>query len=108
MNYEACQIRSFLEAHPEQFVSARVIARRVGGRERFQEDPQWANPILTGMVESGCLESNAQGGYRLRKVEHTGDTTRMFLSPDVRRILEQSGMDLSKVAPQNSERTLSD
>ena len=97
MDYDERSIRYFLRGYPGQFVSARVIARRVGGKRRYLDDPQWAIPILTGMLEKGRLEVDAQGHYRLKKVDPIDRSNRTFVSPQMRRILEQSSKNFSHV-----------
>ena len=63
------EICNFLKCHHGQFVSAREIARRAGGKWRFRDDPNWAMPILLRLVEKGFVESDAAGYYRLRPTE---------------------------------------
>ena len=78
-------------------MSARVIARRVSGKRRYLNDPQWATPILTSMVEKGRLEVDAQGHYRLKKVDPAERSNRTFVSPQMRQILERSSKSFSHV-----------
>ena len=97
MTYDERSIRCFLRGYPGQFVSPRVIARRVGGKRRCYDDPQWALPLLQAMVEKGTVETDAQGHYRLKKQDLEQRAGRMWVSPQYRQILERSSRDFSKV-----------
>lgn len=87
MDAEEKEICDFLRSFPGQYVSGREICRRAGGKWRFREDPKWALPILTRMVEKGFLESDAGGHFRL-VTEKKDDKKKRWLSPEMRRILE--------------------
>ena len=97
MDYDERSIRDFLKGYPGRYVSMRVIARRVGGKRRSFEDPQWAIPLLNSMQEKGVVEANDQGHYRLKKVAPIDRSNRRWVSPQYRRILEQSSKNFSKV-----------
>ena len=56
-------ICNYLRTWPAEFLSAREIARRAGGKWRFREDPNWAQPILLQMAEKGILEKDENGHY---------------------------------------------
>ena len=66
MNSDQRSICDFLKGYPGQFLSPRLIARRVGDRERYLKDPQWAIPVLKGLLARKVLEVDAQGYYQLR------------------------------------------
>ena len=51
----------FLRPLGKQFASAKEIARRAGGKRKFQKDPYWAKPLLKRMEKKEVLESNASG-----------------------------------------------
>jgi hypothetical protein len=97
MDYDEKSVRIFLKGYPGQFVSARVISRRLGGRRRYHDDPLWVMPILTKLLEKGLVETDPQGHYRLKKVEPTDRRKRQWMSPQVRRILNRSQHDFSRV-----------
>lgn len=97
MDYDERSIRDFLKGHPGRFVSPCVISRRVGGKRRYLENPQWATPVLTGMLDKGILEADARGHYRLKKVDPAARGNRLWMSPQVKRMLERSSKDFSKV-----------
>jgi len=66
MDEDEREICAYLKTWAGQFVSGREIARRAGGKWRFQDNPNWATPILLRLVERDILESDSLGCYRLR------------------------------------------
>lgn len=90
MDAEEKEICDFLRSFPGQYVSGREICRRAGGKWRFRENPKWALPILTRMVEKGFLEGDASGHFRL-VTEKKDDKKKRWLSPELRKILEGTG-----------------
>lgn len=97
MDYDERSVRIFLKGYPGQFVSARVISRRLGGRRRYHDDPLWVMPILIKLVDKGIVETDAQGHFRLKKLNPSDQQTRTWISPQVRRILQRSSRDFTKV-----------
>ena len=97
MDYDERSIRIFLRGYPGQFVSARVISRRLGGRKRFHDDPLWVVPILNKLVEKDVIETDAQGHFRLKRRAPSDKSRRTWVSPTVKRILERSSKDFSHV-----------
>ena len=90
MDAEEKEICLYLKGFPGQFVSYGEIARRAAGKRRYREDPNWASVILTRMVEKGVIESDSTGHYRLKAVKKR-EKPRRWVSPQVRKILEQGG-----------------
>ena len=97
MDYDERSVRTFLKGYPGQFVSARVISRRLGGRKRYHDDPLWVLPILTKLVGKGLVETDPQGHFRLKKIDPADRRKRAWLSPQVQRILERSSRDFATV-----------
>jgi hypothetical protein len=97
MDYDERSVRIFLRSYPGQFVSARVISRRLGGKRRYHEDPLWVLPVLNKLVEKGVVETDPQGHFRLKKTDPTDRSKRAWISPQVKRILERSSRDFSTV-----------
>ena len=98
MDSEERDICSFLDALAGQFVSAREIARRAGGKWRFQEDPNWPAPALLRLIDSGIVKSDTAGRYSLVRSSKE-PAPRRWVSPQIRKILEQSGKDFGRVVP---------
>jgi len=97
MDYDERSIHLFLQGCAGAFVSPRIISRRVGGKQRCLQDPEWVSPVLMGMLEKGILEMDAQGRYRLSQAVPPERAKRTWVSPQVRRLLEQSSRDFSRV-----------
>src|SRR5262245_60593736 len=80
----------YLKGWPGQFVSVAEITRRAGGKRRYRDEPNWAVPILTRLVEKGILEADSTGHYRL-KARNKKDKKQRWMSPHIQKILEKSG-----------------
>ena len=80
----------YLKSWPTSYVSGKEIARKVGGKKRYEEDRGWAIPSLLQLVRIGLIEPDLYGGFRLRKVDKKkrGST---HVSPQVLEILKKSG-----------------
>ena len=65
MNAEEQQIYEFLKGYPDTFVSVQDISKRFGRGRKFEEDRNWARPVLRRMEMDGLVESNPFGEYRL-------------------------------------------
>ena len=96
MDADEKEVCNYLKSCAGQFVSAREIARRAGGKWRFRDDPNWAMPILLHLVEKGYLESDATGYYRLRPTDKRKKRQKC-VSPQIKAILEQSGKDFGDI-----------
>jgi hypothetical protein len=101
MDIEEREIFLFLKTYGSNYVNGREICRRAGGRRRYDEDHEWAKPILSRMVERGILETNAEGQFRLkpRKKKKEG----MWVSPDIEKILKESGLEVESAGGTEAE-----
>ena len=91
MDGDEREIFQFLKTRGAEFVNAVEIARRAGGKRRFYDDADWAKPVLARMAERGVLQSDPSGRYRLKPVARKGKDKR-WVSPDIAKILEESGV----------------
>lgn len=66
MGTDEIQVFEYLKSCPNTFVSAGEIARRVGGKRRLRENPDWIRPILYRMLCDEVLESDQFGQFRLK------------------------------------------
>jgi hypothetical protein len=89
-----------LKSWGSEFVGGKEIARRSGGKKKFNEDPDWAKPVLLRMVERNILESSAMGHYRIKPLPKKKHDTR-WVSPDIAKILEESGVKVEVPEPGN-------
>lgn len=89
MDADEREIHDYLATFGEQWVSAKEVCRRAGGRKRFNEDNHWATPILQRMKDRGVLEGDQLGRYRIKpEKEHKG----RWISPEIEKILRESGV----------------
>jgi hypothetical protein len=91
MDIDEREIFLFLKTYGADFVAAREICRRAGGKKRYHEDHEWAKPILIRMAERGILESNSEGQYRVKPTAKKKGGR--WISPDIAKILKESGVE---------------
>jgi len=96
MDSDERQIWSYLKSWGRQFVSAREIARRAGGKRRFRDEPQWAFPVISRMMEQNLIETDGLGHYRNVEASVESKKKKRWVSPHLRRILERSGKDFGE------------
>jgi hypothetical protein len=89
-------ILDYLRSWPGQYVAAREIARRAGGKFRFCEDAQWAAPHLARLLEKGMVETDGLGHYRPSpKAASEPKKPQRWISPQLQHILANSGKDFT-------------
>ena len=93
MDADEREIYQFLKSWGGQFVAAREICRRAGGKRRSQEEPEWAKPVLLRMVGRGVLESNATGHFRIKRFSKK-NKDKQGGSPDIAKIPGESGVEV--------------
>ena len=104
MDADEREIYQFLKSWGSQFIAAREICRRAGGKQRFHGEPDWAKPTLLRMVGRGILESNSTGHFRIKRLSKKSGG-KDLVSPDIAEILEGGGVkaedagDDSDIAP---------
>jgi hypothetical protein len=89
MDADERELFDFLSTFGEEWVNAKEVCRRAGGKKRFAEDNNWARPILQRMKHSQILEGDLMGRYRIKpkKEAHKGK----WVSPDIEKILREGG-----------------
>jgi len=93
MDSDEREIFEYLKTWGEEFVSAKEICRRAGGKRRYNEDNNWARPILHRMKERNLLEGDELGRYRV-KPPATKSHRGRWVSPDIEKILKESGVQV--------------
>ena len=101
MDSDEREIYEFLKSRELEFVHAREICRRAAGKHRFQQDPEWAKPVLVRMSERGILETNVTGHYRIKRVPKK-NKNRRWVSPDIARILKESGVEVESTGEETT------
>ena len=96
MDADERDISLYLKGFPDQFISLKEISRRAGGKRRYRQDPEWAEPVVARLVEKGILESDSTRHYRLKMPPKKEGSTR-WVSPQIRKILEGSGKNFEGV-----------
>jgi hypothetical protein len=96
MSTDERAIVDYLKSWPSLFVSGREIARKVGGKKRFEEDRGWAIPILSQLILVGVIEPDFYGGFRLKKRDKKRGP-RTHVSPQMMAILEKSGKNFEGI-----------
>ena len=90
------EIVNYLKSWPRQFVSGREIGRRAAGKQRYREDPYWAFQPLGRLFEKRMVEMDGGGHYRLIDKEKK-EQAKKWISPQIKKILEQSGKDFDGI-----------
>jgi hypothetical protein len=90
MDADEREVFNFLQAYGEEWVNAKEVCRRAGGKRRFNEDNHWARPILQRMKERQILEGDELGRFRIKPLKRKG----RWVSPDIEKILRESGIEV--------------
>jgi hypothetical protein len=90
MDADERDIYLYLKSWPKLFISASEIARRAGGKRRYREEPEWAIPVLSRMLEKGMLETDSNGHYRIN-FRYDEEKKKRWVSPQIQQILARSG-----------------
>jgi hypothetical protein len=85
------EIYYYLKSRRAKFVPARDIGRHVGSKRKFHYNPDWAKSALLRMVDRGILETDAEGGYRLKPIPRQNTKGKRWASPEIAEILKASG-----------------
>jgi len=69
MTHEEIAVMNFVRSYGDTFVARREIARRSQKRQVFEENPHWADSVLSGLMDQGLLEQNDSGHYREKRYQ---------------------------------------
>jgi hypothetical protein len=98
MQNDEKEIIDYLKRWPNSFVSGKEIARKVGGKERFDRDHGWAIPIFAQMVRLGIIETDQLGHFRLKPEVKKKQPRHEHVSPQILKILKSSGKSFEGVS----------
>jgi hypothetical protein len=88
------QILEFLKTTTE-FITAKEVSRRVGGRRRCEKDPMWAKPCLIRLTNAGHLTMNERGHFCYKPPEEKERSKKakdkLHLAPQIAAILAAGG-----------------
>jgi hypothetical protein len=93
MDADEREIFEYLKTFGEEWVSAKEVCRRAAGKKRYNEDNNWAKPILHRLKEQGILEGDLLGRYRIKPPPNRGHKGR-WVSPDIEKILLEGGVKM--------------
>jgi hypothetical protein len=93
MSSDEREIFNYLQTWGGEFINTKEVSRRAGTKKRFHEDPDWARPIMLGMMERGILESDLHGRFRIKAEPRKGHKQR-WVSPDIEKILNENGVEI--------------
>jgi hypothetical protein len=102
MDADEREIFHFLKTWGSDFIGATEIARRAGMKKKFYDDPDWAKPVLMRMEERGILQSDSMGRYRIKPVSRK-DKQKRWVSPDIAKILQESGVEVGDAGDVGSD-----
>jgi hypothetical protein len=103
MDADEREIYYYLKSQGRQFIPAREICRRVGGKRRMHFSPDWARPFLLRMAERGILECDTKEGYRIKPIPKKDTEGKLWAAPEIAKILEQSGKGFKNVVTAENE-----
>jgi hypothetical protein len=92
MDADEREIFDYLKTFGQDWVSAKEICRRAGGKKRYAEDNNWAKPILRRLKERNLIEGDALGRYRI-KTERKRGHEEPWMAPDIEKILREDGVE---------------
>ena len=97
MTHDEKMILEYLKSYRSAYVSGKEISRKVGGRKRYDEEGDWAMPILTAMVDALMLETDSLGHYRMKPYDVKKKKQRTYVSPHIAAILKKSGKNFDHI-----------
>jgi hypothetical protein len=87
----------YVKARRNDYIPLREISRRTGGKRRFRANPDWVKPVLESMIERGILDCIPERGYRLKPMPRKDTAGKRWVSPEIAKILKDSGKDFDNV-----------
>ena len=86
-------IFDYLQTYGEEWVNAKEICRRAGGKRRFHEDNDWARPVLLRMKDRRVIERDELGRYRIRPQPKKGHKEH-GIAQDIETLLRETGVQV--------------
>jgi hypothetical protein len=74
-------ILEYLKSWKGVSISLTEICRSAAGRQKFKEEPNWANSLLARLVEEGFAAVNERGHYRYTGKDENPVVTRKAPAP---------------------------
>jgi hypothetical protein len=90
MDADEREVFDFLSNYGEEWISAKEICRRAGGKRRFYEDNNWAIPALKRLKDSHAIENDQMGRYRIPPAKEK----EQHISDEAEKLLRESGIQV--------------
>jgi hypothetical protein len=103
MDADEREIYYYLKPRRTEFTCLRDICRSAGNKKRARYNPDWAVPALGRMVDRGILNFDGKDGYRLRPRPESEVKGKVWASPAMKKILQDSGKEFDTVRLTNNE-----
>jgi hypothetical protein len=95
MDADENEIVAYLKQFGRQFVSSREICRRAAGKQRYREEPYWANQPLLRLVERAILETDSAGHFRMVPDEKDPRSHKEQKAQHAKKLFEEAGAESS-------------
>ena len=103
MNAQEREIYHYLKSRRREFIPAREISRRLGGKRKFHAFPDWSTSVLLDMAQRGILESDGQDRFRLKPRPKEATQGKRWASPAIAKLLKESGKDFDNLMTTDEE-----
>jgi hypothetical protein len=64
LSSDELEILDFLKSFPGAYVPIVQVCRSASSRQRYKDAPNWANPLMSRLVEARMVEVNDRGHFR--------------------------------------------
>lgn len=65
LSADELEILTYLKSWNGEYVNTIEICRSAGNRQKFKENPGWANSLMARLVDMNLIEVNERGHYRV-------------------------------------------
>lgn len=65
LSADELEILTYLKSWNGEYVNSIEICRSAGSRQKFKENPGWANSLMSRLVDLALVEVNERGHYRI-------------------------------------------
>lgn len=93
----------FLKLRSGEFIPAREISRRVGGKRRYRFAPEWAEPVLLRITERGILERDEADRFRLKPIPKRDTKGKVWAALGIAEVLKRNRQWSDKVLTAEEE-----
>ena len=83
LSADEIEILEYLKSWKGSYVSLVEVCRSAGGRQRYKDTPNWANPFMSGLVEAKLAEGNDRGHFRYVEQETAAAPEAAAVSPQI-------------------------